>query len=495
MNREKALQVYAEINNDNEIRELAKVDLFFLLICIMGRKDMNNDFLFDRCREVQKNPNGYLDLWAREHYKSTIITIGLTIQDILKNPNVTIGIFSHTRAIAKEFLKQIKREFESNAVLKKLFPHICKPTNKESRELSRNWSEEKILVKRNKNPKEATIEAWGLVDGQPTGKHFDILIYDDVVTLESVNTPEQIKKTTSAWRLSLNLGARGGVIRMIGTRYHLLDTYNSIIKQGSVIARIYPATKDGTENGESIFLDKSILEKKRRDMGAYVFACQMLQNPQQDKMQSFKQAWLRFWLPEEKHYQAMNKIVLVDPANSKKKNSDYTTMWLIGRNFDEKYYVITMLRDRLNLSERARKLFELVRNYQVQNVAYEQYGVQADIDHIKSEMQRNCYHFNIIPVGGKMAKNDRIKRLESDFEQGNIFLPTTCHYMTYEGRFDDMTQIFIKEEYLVFPMSSHDDMLDALARLHDVELTTPKSFELQTKNIKSRSDYDVWQRR
>ncbi len=495
MNREEVLQVYAQVNKDIEIKELAKTDLFFLLICVMGRKDMNNDFLFDRCREVQKNPNGYLDLWAREHYKSTIITIGLTIQNILNNPNITIGIFSHTRAIAKEFLKQIKREFETNIVLQKLFPHICKPTSKESRAISRTWSEEKILVKRKKNPKEATLEAWGLVDGQPTGKHFDILIYDDVVTLESVNTPEQIKKTTDAWRLSLNLGARNGVIRMIGTRYHLLDTYDKIIKQGSVIPRIYPATRDGTEAGEPVFLEKENLEKKRRDMGAYVFACQMLQNPKQDKMQSFKSEWLRFWQPELKHYISMNRIILVDPANSKKRNSDYTTMWLVGRNFDEKYYVIRMLRDRLNLSERTRALFELVRNYDVQNVAYEQYGVQADIDHIKSEMQRHCYHFNILPVGGKMAKNDRIKRLETDFEQGNIFLPTTCHYKSYEGKFEDMTQIFINEEYLLFPMSSHDDMLDALARIHDVELNAPKKFEFEHKNIKSRSDYDIWNRR
>ncbi len=495
MQRQQALQIYTEIKNDTEIRELAKSDLFFLLVCLMGRKDMNCDFLYDRCREVQKNPDGYLDLWAREHYKSTIITIALTIQDILKNPDITIAIFSHTRAIAKDFLKQIKREFESNELLQKLFPHICKPTSRESKALSRTWSEEKLLVMREKNPKEATLEAWGLVDGQPTGKHFDILIYDDVVTLESVSTSEQIKKTTEAWRLSLNLGARNGKIRMIGTRYHLLDTYDTIIKQGSVIPRIYPATVDGTESGEALFLDQKTLEKKRRDMGAYVFACQMLQNPQQDKMQSFKREWLQFWQPEQKHYQGMNRIVLVDPANSKKKTSDYTTMWLIGRNFDAKYYVIFMFRDRLNLSERTRKLFEIVRNYDVENVVYEQYGVQADIDHIKSEMQRHCYHFNIHPVGGKMAKYDRIKRLETDFEHGNIFLPTSCHYTSYDGSFDDMTKIFINEEYLLFPMSSHDDMLDALARLHDIEINAPKMFETQSKNTKSASKYDIWQRR
>jgi hypothetical protein len=51
-------------------------------------------------------------------------------------------------------------------------------------------------------------EAHGLVDGQPTGAHFGLLVYDDVGTLESVSTPEQVEKSTNAWALSDNLGAR-----------------------------------------------------------------------------------------------------------------------------------------------------------------------------------------------------------------------------------------------------------------------------------------------
>ena len=35
------------------------------------------------------------------------------------------------------------------------------------------------------------------MDGQPTGRHFSLIIYDDVVVQESVSTPEQIAKTTT----------------------------------------------------------------------------------------------------------------------------------------------------------------------------------------------------------------------------------------------------------------------------------------------------------
>ena len=45
---------------------------------------------------------------SREHAKSEIITFALTIQDILRDPNETFGIFSHNRPMAKQFLRLIK---------------------------------------------------------------------------------------------------------------------------------------------------------------------------------------------------------------------------------------------------------------------------------------------------------------------------------------------------------------------------------------------------
>jgi hypothetical protein len=74
--------------------------------------------------EVQANPDGFLDLWSRGHYKSSVITFAKTIQDILSDPELTVGIFSHTRPIAKAFLRQIKMEFERNERLKRWFPDV-----------------------------------------------------------------------------------------------------------------------------------------------------------------------------------------------------------------------------------------------------------------------------------------------------------------------------------------------------------------------------------
>jgi hypothetical protein len=336
-----------------------------------------------------------LDLWAREHYKSTVITFAKTIQDILIDPEITVGFFSHTRPIAKAFLRQIKQEFEYNETLKGWFPDILWANPKKE---SPKWSEDEgIVVKRQSNPKEGTVEAWGLVDGQPTSKHYRTLVYDDVVTRESVSTPEMMAKTTDALALSYNLGAHGGTRRFIGTRYHYNDTYRTIMERGTVKPRIYPATKDGKVDGEPVFLTREQLAEKRRDQGPYVFGCQMLQDPKADETQGFKEEWL-------KHTGAnpfgLNIFIVIDPASAKKKDSDYTAGWVIGLGSDKNMYVLDIVRDRLSLTQRADLVMGWHRKWQPIAVGYERYGMMADIEHIRDRQERENYRFQIIELGG-----------------------------------------------------------------------------------------------
>jgi phage terminase large subunit-like protein len=446
------------------MKELCKTDLFFLLVNILGRIDCDRDWIFDRCREVQNRPNGMIDLWAREHYKSTIITLALTIQDIINDPEITVGIFSHTRPVAKAFLRQIKRELEGNAKLRSLFPDILYDNPQKE---SPKWSEDEgITVKRTSNPKEATVEAWGILDGQPTGRHFRLMIYDDLVTRENVTTPEMIHKTTDSWALSLNLGSDGGVIRYIGTYYHFNDTYHEIIARGSAIPRIYPATDTGKVTGKPILIHPDDLSKKRKDMGPYIFSCQMLLNPVADEVQSFKFEWLKFW--NAIRYHNLNRIILCDPASEKKKYNDYTVFMVIGLGLDENFYIIDIIRDRLSLTERANTLFKLHRDYHpIHQVGYEKYGMQADIEYFKTIMDKENYNFTITELGGQVPKADRIKSLIPLFEYGRILLPERIIHVNYEGKKEDLSRIFQDEEYKTFPVSIHDDMMDCLARIND----------------------------
>lgn len=473
---------------------------------------MEKEWLFDRCREVEQAPNGYLDLWAREHYKSTIITFGKTIQDILASHGedplpewngieATFGLFSHTRPIAKGFLRQIKREFEGNKKLQEWFSDIIWENPKAE---APKWSEDDgIILKRRTNPKEATIEAWGVVDGQPISKHFTGLLYDDIVTRESVNTPDQIAKTTEMLELSYSLGAEGGFMRFIGTRYHFNDSYKVVMDRGTAKPRIYAATKDGTPSGEAVLLTGlvedpqtgakiPILTKKRRDMGPYTFACQMLQNPVADGTQGFKREWLKHHLGV-KETKGLNIYMSVDPASSKKDNADFTSIWVIGYGADGNMVVLDMVRDRLNLTERTKRVIDLHRKWKPirqGGVRYEKYGLQADIEHLKSEMAAQNYRFDVTEVGGTTPKVDRIRRLIPWFEQGRIYLPISFNYTNcYDNRTTDLVKDFTEEEYMAFPVSVHDDMLDALARFLEPTAQMVKPATVKAEQALSTASY------
>jgi phage terminase large subunit-like protein len=487
--REEAKAVYRQLltaaraegpeQERNMMRYLTLNDLWFLLVYVCDRKDMDRDWLFDRCREVQAAPDGYLDLWGREHYKSTIITFGLTIQNVLSDPELVAGIFSCTRDIAKGFLRQIKREFEENQKLKDLFPDILWAN---PRHEAPKWNEDDgLILKRKTNPKESTIEAWGLIDHQPTSRHFSLMVYDDVVTEDST-TETLLPKIRKAWELSRALGAEGGRTRYIGTRYHFGDCYATIIDRKSAIPRVYAATDNGLPEGNPVLFSPAYLAEKRRDMGPYVFACQMLQNPVADEAQGFRLDWVEYWNPsmvgdaDRVPWEGWNLYLVVDPSGEKKKTSDYSVFEVVGLAPDRNYYTITTVRDRMNLRERADMLISLHRTYNPKAVGYEKYGMQADIEYIKERQDIENYHFQIIPLGGQMPKNDRIRRLVPYFEQHRWFLPLRIPYVDRERRSHDLTHEFVNEEFLAFPVGVHDDMLDCKARILDPDLgaTFPK---------------------
>lgn len=493
----------------------------------MNRKDADNKWYFERCREVQRSPNGHIDLWAREHGKSSVITMALTIFDIINDPEITVGIFSHTRPIAKAFLKQIKREFEGNEKLKGLFPEIFWENVNDSPQ----WSEDGgITVKRKGNTKEATVEAWGLVDGQPTGRHFKLRVYDDVVTRENVTTPEQIQKTTEAFELSDNLGMQGGKVRIIGTRYHLNDTYASILQRDIVTARIYPATSNGRMDGKPVLFSQEEWERKLKTQSRKIVAAQLLQNPLADEDARFQPLWLSSY---EIRPRTLNVCITVDPSLGKSSTSDSTAIAVIGYAKGGAKYLLDGYCHRMTLSQRWAYLRDLYLKWSKEygvtelKVGYERYGCQTDLQYIEERMEIEKIVFPIKEINwvreGGQSKVNRIERLEPDFRNRRFLLPNAiirngkpmtwkvCEdseskdyqcfvWKDFQGltkkqlqyletgqdyllakaikRLDnekqtyDLTARFI-EQYLSFPFGSHDDLLDTVSRVYDMDMLEP----------------------
>lgn len=526
-------------------------DRYYLLTVTCKRQDAWHEWLFDRCREVESEPDNRLDLWARYHYKSSIGTFAGIIQEIVIDPEITIAILSCKDEVAKPFLKQIKQELERNDDLKRIHSDVFydKP-----RLESPKWSEsEGILVKRRGNQKEMTVEAYGLIDAMPTGRHFGLLVYDDLVNEKLVGNPDMIKKVTTQWELSDSLGTAAKTRKWhFGTRYSFADTYGILMEKGIVKERRYPATDDGTVKGKPVFLTQEKWDDVKLAQQSTVNA-QMLLNPLAGTESTFRTRMLRHYdvIPS-----ALNVYILCDPSKGRGARSDRTAIAVMGIDVGGNKYLLDGVCHRMKLSERWAfiKRYEAKwRNHpgvQMVRVGYEQYGMQSDLEVIEEYMQREGNHFKIEELNsskdgsGKNAKGDRIERLEPDMNRGMLYIPAVVYHPDFGGGYNsaalwdvwseeehklaaeagmrdnpavdtiiyrpmkgptkmqrywaanfqshrivtairrrdergdmyDLTRAFM-EEMRLHPFAPHDDLIDAVSRIYDMEPKAPVLFE------------------
>ena len=456
--------------NDREIiRDFILNDRFFLLTQVLGVTVAWHPWVLERCREVEADPDEHLDLWSRGHFKSTIITFAGTVQEILRNPEICVCILSYKAGAADAFAGQIKNAFETNEVLLDCFPDILwseRPDHKGD-----TWSVSDLCVKRTTAKKESTIATSGLISGMRTGGHYDLLIYDDTVTYESVGSPEMSQRTTAAWSMSLNLGTDKTRHWYIGTRYAIFDTYREMMDRG--IRERRHVGMD--ENGKPVFLSQEEFDKKRREMTTKDWASQILQQPIGVGELLFREEW---WLdyttaPDAKR---MHRYILVDTATKRGKRNDYTVMWVVGYGRDRVRYVLDCVRDKLSLSQRADAIFGLVEKWDPIEVFWEANGSRSDGEYIRERMDRAGYRFRITEIEQTEHKEDRIAWLEPPWRDGKIIFPHRLAYVDVNGEPHDLVRDFREEEWLVFPSVTHDDMLDDLANMFHPDVQRRTSF-------------------
>ncbi len=535
--------------DDNARALLNANDRFYLLTVTLNRPDAWHPWLFERCREVEAKPDGHLDLWARYHYKSSIGTFAGCIQEIIRDPEITIAIMSGTNKVALPFLIQIQEELERNEELKRIHSDVFW---QEPRKEAPLWSREKgLTVKRKGNPKEATIEAFGVIDGMRTGKHYKLLDYDDLIDETMIDNPDTIKKVTIRWELSDNLGVLNGTRKWhFGTRYSFADSYGIMLERKVLKERRYPATEDGTLKGKPILLTQERWDEVKTAQKSTVNA-QMLLNPLAGNESTFSTTSFR-------HYDVipsiMNVYIMIDPSKGKSKRSDRTAIAVVGIDQGGNKFLLDGFCHKMKLSRRwelikqMKAKWESFPGVQLCKIGYEQYGMQVDLEVFEENMDRENNHFPIEEMNttrdGTHSKNDRIERLEPDMNRGIFYLPAVVYHPEYggglnsqalwdvwskedrklaedagakdnpeigiilyramqgltrqqrycevtaqnyrivtalkrrdeDGNLYDLTRVFI-EEARFHPFAPHDDLIDAVSRIFDLEPKKPVVFE------------------
>lgn len=482
----------------DHLRWLALNDLFFLAVFILHRWHLIGDkeappdnetkeqrakrmeardwrkakWCYARATEVFLEPNNHIDLWTREHAKSEIITFALTIQDILRDPNDTFGIFSHNKTLAKKHLKLIKTELETNHELQALFPETL---YREPKLEAKKWAEDAITVKRTSNLKEATVEAWGLVDGQPVSSRFKKLVYDDVIARDEVSSSEKVEDVTQEFENSLFLTASDPpIIRYVATFQEVQDTTTQILERN--IAKERKRVGIGP-NGESLFWSEEKLAWFKQNLSPKAFALQVLLDPKRakgDEHVGFADDGLQYYDTVEVN--SLNRYILVDPAGASRDSNSYFASGVVGLSPDKRYKLLDLIYDKFDLHDRTAALRGQVIKWNPLRIFYEHHAMQADIEHIRGEMRRELWEREIVPVGNThISKDQRIEWLIPVFKNKLFHLPKAgIKYRPkgteWAGKEMDLVKLFIEREFSRWPFSSFKDMLDMLSRIKDPDV-------------------------
>jgi predicted phage terminase large subunit-like protein len=331
-----------------------------------------------------------------------------------------------------------------------------------------------------------------------TGIGCDTMIGDDLIKpMEAFsdairNSTNQNIRTTLMNRFN---DKRIGKFLMVMQRVHEDDPTGHLLKDGGYVhlklpaeARQYHVINLGDKKwemqpGQLLFperLPRTVLDQTILDMSELHYAGQYLQEPVPVGGGEFKPEWPQLYDPKTIKPKTMNVYILVDAAGGedtnrkKKKTSDWTAMAVVGLGTDNNYYLLDMVRDRLNATERIDTLFILHRLWNEKcgrppKVGYEKYGLMTDTFYAKQRMGEENYRFPLTELGGRMAKEERIRRIIPDMQKGRWYFPSTLMYTDNEGRSFDLIKELLESELANFPRSRHDDMIDAVTRIYDAE--------------------------
>lgn len=422
--------------------------------------------------------------------KSTYGTVNFSSWYLGINSQSSLITASHASQLAADFGRKIRNTMQSPEY-HNVFPHTA---------ISKNHT----AADHFSNINGGEFYATG-IGGSITGRRASGVIIDDPVKSRDEADSETMRNKTWEWYTSdmlTRLKPHGWVV-IIQTRWHMDDLSGRLLKEienGTgdewVVVNIpMEAEEDdilGRLPGERLwpeyFTEKMVADAKK-DLRNWTALYQ--QRPAPMGGGEFKREFMRYYTTKPIHEQ-MNRYLLVDPAGSKKERADYTAMFVVGLNADDNYYVLDVVRDKMDLTERVRRVMELHRKWKPRGVGYEKYSFQCDTEAIKMVQEQENYRFGIVELGGMLSKEDRIRRLLPLFENGRIWFPENLWKTDYSGKTRDLIEDFVEQEFLNFPVAIRDDMLDALARIVDPDLgamfplTTPQNLYLLNDTSKSR---------
>lgn len=432
-------------------------------------------------------------LLPRGHGKSESVGVVFPTWALLTHPNIRVAIISKTANIAGERAGKVVDAVERWA------PQFGVDIE--------SAAGHQLTTAANDH-KEPSISAYGL-ESQLTGKHFDVIVWDDIADWENQRTETQRRNVREYFRdYTKNLGdpdsvLEGGFVQaMIGTRKHPRDLYETdILDSATWDAKVFKAIRetdwplidqrawsvrgdDGrvyddvadlppsvnlANNGVIPEQDITVLWPEHKppesllydivdgDDSLPIWRRENQQDPHALSGEVFKSEWLTYTpdLPKpDSHFRwvaGMDIGLVEDLQQAAENDTDYTALAVIAWDKAvDRGYLTTLVRNRgMSVKGAADWAVDELADYPIDKMLVEQNANRGVAQRLRDE--------TAIPAKGDTStgsKEERIHNMAAEFESSDLRIvgdPT-----------DEVWRSFETDEWLQFPNSSHDDRLDAI---------------------------------
>jgi predicted phage terminase large subunit-like protein len=377
------------------------------------------------------------------------------------------------------------------------------------------WTQEGIQVLRTYTLKEPTVTV-GSVDSPATGFHYDKLYFDDIINFDNYDKPEKVERLDT-WRNDMfsvldsayfdddlyetlcsvtrnkkykevfkKLSNVGGDCTVVGTRYFRHDWYKQIIDDPETDFRVWKENiyVNGRDNSDGYIWDERWDEKEEKTRRAKTskkhfyaqYLNEILVTEDQilpfDKIQFIhasqirtKEGTIRVWIDfKEGDITRTVEIVpmlVIDPAATCNKDSDYTALAIGGKDKEKNLYILDVRLFKLPPDKWIREMYKLLDKWHLKSVYLETISFAAIL---KDTIKRYFTEFYPISVRDykptqKSSKKERIESgLEPLLTNQMLFMTTWCKSNTE-----------LVDQFNFFPAETvHDDGVDAVQMLNEV---------------------------
>jgi predicted phage terminase large subunit-like protein len=473
----------------------------------------------------------------RGHLKSTLCSVGYVLWRIYQNPNIRIFVGTATKPLAVSFVREVKQYLEDPELQQNVWnvrPHKQgrlvpileaqggrKPKSRrdtdddpfnfdegytEAQDKKIVWKGDSLQVLRDYILKEPTLHAGSL--GAPnTGFHYDLSIFDDLVTFDNADTPDKCQRILD-WVADMESvtdplnpqTSLGGESVMLGTRYFYKDLYGVYsLEDLTEEEREEEALLGGSRGDDYGIFRRNIFVNGVDDTDGYLWPerfnadviasikRRMLRLP--NGLRRFSSQYLNTIMsddevvldPELIQYIAAHSVyvnreksmvevsisgvadrllikpyLVVDPAISQRKGADNTVLTVGGVGSRQELYVFDIKVGKFTPDETIDLIYELSEKWNVSavHIDNEKLG-QALMYTIRSQFGRRK-PLALFPYKPEGEKKGRITTfLEPRFRNNLVYLVTWMSRLSV-----------LMDEIALFPsQNAHDDCLDTFAML------------------------------